>query len=145
MEDKLIGCVKNISFGMPTLRGRRLTVYDIVSKLYYEDTIDEAIEDYDISLLEAGAAVKYCMNFECQQDINRINFCDGCILRMIDENVKFNKEDYDQIDEQLTVSKDGSFVFLGKIDELEEDRFGKPGWALATEVNKVLPKCKAGL
>jgi uncharacterized protein (DUF433 family) len=134
MEDKLIGCRKNISFGMPTLKGRRLTVYDIVTKLFYEDTIEEAIEDYGISLLEAKSAIEYCMNLNCQTDIDRIHYCDGCVLRTIEEKWKFKGEDYIQIDEQLTVSKDGKTVFLGKIDELEEEQFGKPGWVIASEI-----------
>jgi len=129
--NNLIVCIKNVSFGMPTLRGRRLTVYDIVSKIYYEETVEDALKDYEISFEEAKAAVTYCMNLDCQKDINRIQFCNGCILRTINEGLDFDKENYIEVNDKYTISKDGLLTFLGSIEELKEERFGKPGWAIA--------------
>src|ERR1700743_2440309 len=127
MESKLIVCGDNISFGAPPLRGRRLTVYDIVTKLYSENTITEALEDYDLTLIEAKAAIEYCMKLHCQIDTSRIHYCNGCILRSIEEKWSFKKDDYIQIEDKLTITKEGSVIILGSIENLEEESFGKPG------------------
>ena len=97
---------------MPSLKNRRLTVYDIVTKLFYEDSIAEAIEDYSITVQEAVAAIEYCMNLRCKIDKERIQFCDGSVLTLIEEeNSKFDRTDYNQFDNNLTASKNDSFVF----------------------------------
>jgi len=90
---------------MPSLIGRRLTVYDIVTKLYLEDSIETALEDYEIDVLQAEAALEYCVNLYCQMDKKRINFCDGCVLRTIEEGWTFSKNDYMDISNDLTISK----------------------------------------
>ena len=138
MNEKLIECVNNKGFGMPTLKGRRLTVYDVVTKIYYEETVGDALLDYEISLSEAKAAIDYCKNLCCQKDKDRIHFCDGCILRTMEEKWNFNREDYIETNDQLTFSRNGQFIYLGKIEELEEDAFGKPGWVIATKVYEKL-------
>ena len=46
----MIKCSTNINFGQPSLKGRRLSVYDIVTKIYYEDKIEVALSEYEISL-----------------------------------------------------------------------------------------------
>ncbi|WP_426585387.1 DUF433 domain-containing protein [Mucilaginibacter sp. R-33] len=138
MNEKLIVCNKNICFGMPILKGRRLTVYDIVTKIYYEDILNIALEDYGISIAEAKAATNYCMHLHCQQDESRGQFCNGCILGTIEDGHSFNKDDYNQISDKLTMSKDGQLLFLGSIEELDDEMFGKPGWAIASEIYRLL-------
>ena len=132
----LIECNKNKSFGQPSLIGRRLTVYDIVTKIYYESHIEIALDDYDITLEEAKAATNYCKTLTCQKDKDRIHFCDGCILRTLDEGWNFSKNNYQEIkcnksNETITISKDGNEIFLGNIQEIEDSEFGKVGWLLA--------------
>ena len=134
MDERLIECVRNKLFGVPSLRGRRLSVYDIVSKIYVEDTLEEALEDYVITLSEAKAATEYCLNLDCQKDKDRLQFCDGCILRTIEDGWEFNKDDYKQIDDKLTISKNGQVIFFGTIKELADEEFGKPGWVIASEI-----------
>jgi uncharacterized protein (DUF433 family) len=143
----LIECNKNKSFGQPSLIGRRLTVYDIVTKIYYESYIEIALDDYDITLEEAKAATNYCKTLLCQEDQNRIHFCDGCILRTLEEGWNFNKDDYKEIkcnksNETITISKDGNEIFLGNIQELEDSEFGKVGWLLAAEIIEKYPNLK---
>lgn len=119
---------------MPSLVGRRLTVWDIVTKIYYEPTLKEAIDDYEITFLEAKTATDYCIELRCKEEENRINFCDGCILRTIEEGWDFKREEFTQVNEKLTISKDGNFIFLGTIDELGDQTFGKLGWVFASEI-----------
>ena len=135
---KVINCKDNICGGSPTLDGRRLTVYDIITKIYYEETLEVALEDYEISLEEAMAATEYCINLDCKKDEKRRHFCRGCILATIDEGWTFDKSNYEQINDKLTVHKAGEFIFLGTIQELEDEQFGKPGWVIAEEIRSVL-------
>jgi len=123
---------------MPSLKGRRLTVYNIVSKLYIENTIEEAIDDFQISLSEAKAALVYCKNLNCQTDTDRIQYCDGCILRTIEEGWSFDKGGYVQTENQITISKNDPMFFLGNINQLEDEKFGKPGWVIANELYSLL-------
>lgn len=135
----MIACNANILFGQPALVGRRLTVYDIVTKIYYEDNIKIAIEDYSIDLREAKEAASYCMNLKCKEDKELIHFCDGCLLRTIDEGWNFNKNDYieiQSIDQKIVVAKDEKTLFSGSIQEFEDSEFGKVTWLLAEEINK---------
>lgn len=57
-----------ISAGAPTIRGRRLTVHNVVTKIYYEDSLKTALEDYEITLDEAKDAVNYCSKLKCQEE-----------------------------------------------------------------------------
>jgi uncharacterized protein (DUF433 family) len=88
---------ERISSGSPTIRGRRLTVYNVVSKIYYEDSLESVMKDYEISLIEVKEAVSYCSELLCQRDSRLHKFCSGCILRTLQESWNFEKSDYDQI------------------------------------------------
>jgi uncharacterized protein (DUF433 family) len=138
MKNKFIECNKERNFGQPTLIDRRLTVYDIVTKLFYEDEFKAALEDYQITLLEAKAAIKYCMNLSCQKDKNLIHYCDGCLLRTLEEGWNFKREDYVEIknndNSKITISNNGKEIFLGSIKELEDSEFGKVTWLIAKEI-----------
>jgi uncharacterized protein (DUF433 family) len=140
MENKLIVCNRHVGFGMPILNGRRLTVYNIVSKIYLEETLEFALSDYEISLAEAKAAIDYCEKLHCQQQPDRLHYCDGCILRTIEEGWDFNKDDYKQINPNFTTSHDGQFIFLGSLNQLEEESYGKPGWAIASSIKEKYPQ-----
>jgi uncharacterized protein (DUF433 family) len=83
--ENLIICKKEICAGNPCIKGRRLTVYNIVVKVYLEDNIDLIYEDYELSNEEVKQAINYCSNLECINDSTLISFCDGCILGESDE------------------------------------------------------------
>lgn len=127
-----------ISSGAPIIKGRRITVFNIVSKIYYEQSLDVALDDYDISISIAKQAVEYCSNLICQQDTSLIKFCSGCILRTLQDGWDFKKRNYNEINydagtKSITISKDGNEIFLGSIQELEDNHFGKVGWLLAAD------------
>jgi uncharacterized protein (DUF433 family) len=137
----------HICSGSPTIRGRRLTVYNVITKIHYEESLETTLGDYEISLDEAKDAVDYCTKLKCQKDAELIKFCDGCILRTLQDESKFDKENYREIhdkgsDSTFTISKTGNEIFIGTLQELEDDSFGKAGWLLALEVQKKYPKLK---
>jgi uncharacterized protein (DUF433 family) len=128
---------KDIANGAPTIRGRRLTVFNVSSKIYYEENLKTALEDYELSIEEVRDALKYCSNLDCQKDKNLIKFCSGCILRTLQDGWNFSKTDYDTLitgpqNQKISISKDGSEIFLGTIKELENNDFGLAGWLLAS-------------
>lgn len=140
MEERDITCNKSINFGQPSLDGTRLTVYDIVVKIYYEDNVEIILEDADITMGEAQNSIEYCMNLKCQKDNNRSHYCYGCLLRTLEERNNFNRNDYTELEigegKKIVVSKDGYITFLGNMDELEEEEFGKVTWLLAGDLYK---------
>lgn len=140
----MISCNPYINFGQPNLVGRRLTVYDIVTKIFYEGYPKVATEDYGITCKEAREAVTYCSKLECQNDNDLVHFCYGCILRTIAEGTDFKRNDFFEIKREgqnLVLSYDGKVVFAGTLDELEEAELGKVAWLIANEVLHKLPLC----
>lgn len=135
----MIKCNSEINFGQPALVGRRLTVFNIVTKLYYEESLKEAISDYEISLQDAKDAVYYCMHRKCKEDEDLKYYCDGCILRTIQQGWKFNKDEYKEVqygEDNYTLSKDGKSIFFGTLKELEDSEFGMVTWLIAEEVDR---------
>lgn len=138
----MIKCDATINFGQPALVGRRLTVYNIVTKIYYEHAIKSALDDYEILFQDALDAASYCMKLKCKEDVSLINYCDGCILRTIQEGWNFNREDYLEIEkhgQNFVISKDGINIFIGTLKELEDSEFGIVTWLIGEEVyNRLL-------
>lgn len=63
--------------GQPTLKGRRLTVHNIVSGIY-DEGLNPFTQDRKISLEDAKEAVSYCMNLDCKKTSGE--YCEHCIL-----------------------------------------------------------------
>lgn len=134
-----------ISSGAPTIRGRRLTVYNVVTKIFYEDSLELALEDYEITFDEAKDAVNYCSTLKCQEEPELVKFCSNCVLRTLQDEWEFDKENYREIYDKnsnstITISKDGNEIFIGTLQELEDDSFGKAGWLFAREDKKKYPQ-----
>jgi len=134
----LIECKKDKMFGQPTLKGRRLTVYDIVTKVYFEDSIEMVLADYEIGITELNTAVNYCRSLSCKEDETLLKFCDGCILRTLQDGWNFTKSNYIQIinkeNKTIVISKDNQEIFLGTLEELENSDFGKVTWLIADNI-----------
>ena len=142
---KLIECNKEKLWGQPSLIERRLAVYDIVTKIAIEDTLEIALEDYQINIVEAEAAINYCRKRICQEDKDLVHFCHGCILRTLQEGWNFKKDDYVEVKNEdgstITISKNKKIIFAGTIEELEDQEFGKLTWLIAEEIyNKYFQK-----
>lgn len=133
---------KDIANGAPIIKGRRLTVFNVASKIYYEDSLKTALEDYELSIEEARDALEYCSKLDCQRDKKLVKFCSGCILRTLQDGWNFSKDDYNNLitgsgNKKISISKNGSSFFLGSIKELEDNEFGLAGWLLAySDLNK---------
>ena len=130
---------ENICSGAPTIRNRRLTVFNIVSKIFYEINLETALQDFEISIEIAKEAVSYCRNLDCQKDRNLIKFCSGCILRTLQEGWHFDKSNYDEIhydslQDSISIDINGQQIFIGSIQQLENSEFGKVGWLLASDL-----------
>lgn len=69
-----INIVEGILSGAPTIVGTRLTVFNVVSNIYYEDSLEVALEEYELDLRIAREAVNYCSNLICQADKRLIKF-----------------------------------------------------------------------
>ena len=122
------------SFGMPSLIGRRLTVFDIVTQISGEG-LELAMEDYEINQQQVQAALIYCSELGCKIDSEKFQFCDGCILRKIADGDVFDRNDYDEITyadgTKATVSKIDNVIFLGSLEELEMESVGLETWEIA--------------
>ncbi|NML37490.1 DUF433 domain-containing protein [Chitinophaga sp. G-6-1-13] len=128
----------NIGFGQPTVNGRRLTVFNVVSYAAHTDDITSYLNEFELSRDELSAAVDYCMDRRCGAiEYEWEQYCDGCILRTIADGDDFNRDDYEEID-GITFSKDRQVIFLGSLDEQEKAEAGVMGWVLAEEVNRRL-------
>jgi len=138
----MIACTHGINFGMPSIKGRRITVYNVLTTAWYANDVGEELNDFNLTLYDLADAVYYCKNLKCKVDEDRLHYCDGCILRTFEEGWDFNKEDYLEIEidgKPITFAKDGGLVSLGSLQELEDQELGEAGWLMAEEINKKLP------
>jgi len=82
------------------------------------------------------------MNLKCKEDKKLINFCDGCLLRTINDGWNFKLQDYRQMDQKndckSIISKESKDIFIGSLQELEDSEFGKVTWLIAEDVEKCL-------
>ena len=130
---------ETICFNQPILKGRRLTVYNIISALYYTDNIDEYTNDFQITKKDIRDAINYCKNTICSKfEKKGAQYCDGCILRTISEGDILDTKKFVErgANDKVTISKDEKIIFLGSINELENTEFGSVGWIMAEEVEK---------
>jgi uncharacterized protein (DUF433 family) len=130
---------KNRGFGQPVIKGRRLTIFSIMC--YASDpeiVIADFLKEFDLSIDELKSAVAYCKGTECKEIyLPSDQYCDGCILRSVNDGWKSIKDDYDEID-GISYSKDGKSIFLGSVEELEDAEFGAVGWLMAENVDRRL-------
>lgn len=129
--------VKNeqISFGQPTIYGRRLTVHEIVTGVYY-DGLEDYLKDFELSIAQVKEGVVYCMNLACQEDkIGK--FCNGCILSSLQDGVNFDINDFEvrlMNGEQYLIHKKTGSIFWGTAEEYKDELFGDVGWGIAREI-----------
>lgn len=126
----------NRGFGQPVIIGRRLTVFNVVSGANSSDNIIDFLQEFELSMDELKSAVTYCKKRECEViKAASDKFCDGCILRSINEGWISVKNDFTEVG-GISISKDGDTIFLGTLEELENSEFGVMGWMIAEEVEK---------
>jgi uncharacterized protein (DUF433 family) len=141
MKYPLIEIDPRVCNGAPKIKGRRLTVYDVVSGIFNEG-LDVYLSDREISIAEASQAILYSRNLQCQIDAPQ-NFCSGCILRTIKDGWKFSREELQEItlenQTKITLTEGGG-IYLDAIEKYEHEKFGNLGWAMAETVLQRYPK-----
>jgi len=134
---------------MPSLIGRRLTVFNVVTQIR-GDGLTQAMETYEISIEQAKAALNYCSKLKCQIASEKFNFCDGCklsIQRDHKNDLQFDESKYLEIlrpnGTTYVISKDDDLFkpnhishFEGSLQELKEEIEGTETWILATDLLK---------
>jgi len=142
----LIEAIKGVRAGSPKLSGKRINIFDVVHGIYQE-SLNEYLEGFQISLEEATQSVNYCKNLQCKEDKYRkyiFNYCAGCILRSIDEGTELfssknmNIEEIEVAPGEKIVKID-DVIFLGSLEEYEEEERGRLGWKIAEEVHELYP------
>ncbi|PSK93106.1 DUF433 domain-containing protein [Taibaiella chishuiensis] len=125
-------------FGMPSLRNRRITVYDLVIMLFLEPEKEAYLADLQVSKDQAIEALEYCSQQLCKQDkIHNISpFCDGCILRTVAEGYIFEEDLYyeaeDNNGKKCTFSKESHLeIFGGSMQEFKAEEEGAATWIIA--------------
>lgn len=135
-----IESTQGICGGQPRISGRRITVFNVVARLYWEKSIATVMEDMELTMYEIKAAVSFCKSLECK---NCLTFCSGCILRSIKDNdfvVNSNQVREIRLTGNETMVIDGNAIFLGSLSEFRDEKFGLPGWAISEEVEGYLEK-----
>jgi uncharacterized protein (DUF433 family) len=125
---------KEICSGAPTINGSRLTVYNIISGLLYSKNTDEYLSDFELSRTDLKNVVNYCSKLECKREEKIYNFCEGCILRSINDG-RFKSHEYTEIElsegSVISYSEKNDEYFLGTINQFDDEDFGKPGWLIS--------------
>jgi len=129
-----IECTPGTCGGAPRLKGRRINIFNIVSRLAIEPT-EEVIQDYQVTSADVDEAVEYCRTLQCKVD-NPEHFCDGCSLRRVGDDETF--EEFLTKHGQVKTSEvdtynfeDGGLLYLGDIRQLKKQWEGQDGWKLA--------------
>ena len=85
MAESLIVCNKDIVGGQPTLKGTRLTVFNIVFGVFTDGK--DYLTDHELKGDDVFAAIKYCISLECENNPHK-RFCENCIMEDIQANEK---------------------------------------------------------
>jgi uncharacterized protein (DUF433 family) len=137
MNSKYIESTPDVCSGAPRIKGRRITIFNVISALFYGSTINEYSEEYEVEVDAILEAIEYCKLQKCKNS-NVYQYCSGCILRTFNEESNFNAEDYYEVTDEegysITLKKDGTEIFLGTKEELIENEFGYLGWVRAETV-----------
>ncbi|MCP4219997.1 MAG: DUF433 domain-containing protein [bacterium] len=134
-NDSFIECQKGICGGCPRIKGRRITVYNVVTGIHFENSIQIACEEMEIDIVAAKQAVVYCAQLQCVKDETLLNYCSGCILReMFENNPKMSKPDI--FIEKREIKYLDEYEWLLDIDnkdkeDIEDIEEAEEGWKLA--------------
>ena len=129
----IIVCTEGTLWGSPRIDGRRLSVGDVVNFIKYYGSLQEVMDDYDLSSEEIRQALLYCSSLQCKQD-NPSVFCHNCSLRR-EQNGPLDTSDLEEMtfNDTKFVKGDNS-VFLGSMDDLLEAWKGQDWWKIATDL-----------
>jgi uncharacterized protein (DUF433 family) len=137
MIDKIVVHTPDVMGDSPRLRGRRISVYNLVYQLYSEMSIKEYGEDYELNVFDIISALNYCRYKICIVD-NPQNFCYGCSLYKYKSNETFEefikRLGYINYVDNEGMLEDGVVNALGSIEDLQEQWYGEDGWSMAATI-----------
>lgn len=125
-----------VCWNQPRIHNTRLTVYDVVLGIELEG-LNEYMIDYELELEQVQQAVNYCAVLECQKSEG--DFCHGCILNTLKHGWEFRKEDLQEFsigNKKYVRHLETNSVYLGSLEEYEEQSFGRMGWRIAELVKE---------
>jgi uncharacterized protein (DUF433 family) len=138
MKYDLIEKIPGVCGGAPIINGRRITVENVVSGIYYNDDIYDYLNDFEISIQTAKQATEYCKTLQCQKEAP-YGYCSNCILRTLKDGWDFDSSKMSEIifPDGGKVTIDGNNIFIGGgIEDYADHSFGVMGWHLADLVSK---------
>ena len=136
MFDKIIRD-KNMVGGSPTIIGRRLTVFDVISGIFYSESISSWLNEFELDRESAEQAIRYCSKLEC---INKptFDFCEGCQLYSLVENKNFDEFRNTIIESKGHLIIDNNEIYIGCVEDYKNSKYGQKGWIQARIINKEL-------
>jgi len=128
-----IVCTDGTLGGSPRIDGRRLAVGDVVSFIKNYGTLQEVIDDYELTISEIRQALQYCSSLQCKQD-KPTTFCHNCSLRR-EQKGPLDISNFEEMTlSDTTFTKSDNSIFLGSINELLEDWQGQDWWTIAADL-----------
>lgn len=87
-------------------------------------TLNEALNDFELSISEVSQALQYCSNLQCKTDEPKV-FCHNYSLRRQSEDL-LNTSDLGKIkDSGYEYVKGNNFIAFGSMEELLDDWHGQ--------------------
>lgn len=81
----------DILWGQPRIKGKRISVGDIICSVDMNQNLNFALDDYKLSMQEIRQALHYCKIRQCIED-NPKKFCHNCTLRVEQEKTIIEEE-----------------------------------------------------
>lgn len=141
--DGLIGRVPGMIGGRPTLRGRRLTVFNLIFQSCHADderALREYLADFELTLLQLRAAVTYCAGLHCLTDAPDGPFCEGCNLQFQQDGPYYDVADLEEFTEDESTyvrsRRNGNIVIFGSLADYLRDEQGVAGWLMAADIEQ---------
>ncbi len=122
-------------FGRPRIEDTRLEVYNIISELFYSESMDSVIEERNLSRDDLKQVIDYCRNMNCKLITKPYEkYCSNCILSAQHEGLDPDSIKLQKLDEDIYTDENSKLIVFGNKEELEEELYGKPGWIMAAQV-----------
>lgn len=125
---------ENICGGCPTIRGRRLTVFNVVSGIAAaQNDMEKYCSEFELNQIQVLDALNYCKKRTCEEGLKYSNrYCEQCVLDSIysyDEPINFIPIS----DGEILYSHENGIIFLGSEEEYKSEQ-PIEGWLLAAKV-----------
>lgn len=122
---------ENVLWGAPRINNTRISVYDVISSLWYNPDIEDFVLDFRVDKESVKTALEYCKELKCRKE-KALNFCDGCILRTAKDGETYIKKSNKilQIDDKV-FENENKDIFIGEFTDLESEEAGFMGWVRA--------------